>query len=337
MSEDPLAAHALKAAVACVLLLLAALARATTAAQLAGGPARTADLPGPSLGETQRRAAVLMGELAWAAFLAPSLILIIQATSGLAPLAGLAGAVAVAAYAGLVLGTALPTRIGERHAGAFARRGGPLLRAISLPLRPFVSHLLRRRAAVTRAEPAAEEEEKLLTHLIDASGDGSADEEPETLLVRKLLGRVLHLRETPVSAIMRPRAEIVWIRQRESAAAAARVMRESKHSRVPVCGRDLNDVVGILHLKDVFLARHGAESGATVGAISRQPSFVGQELALSALLARWRRGTGTLSVVRDHGGRVVGIVTLSDVLDWLLEGIETESRLPNTRTTNTET
>jgi putative hemolysin len=335
MSEDPLAAQALKAVVACVLLLFAALARATTAAQLAGAPARTADFPGPA--ETGRRAAVLMGELVWAAFIAPSLILIIQAASGLVPQAGLTGAVAVSAYAGLVLGTALPARIGERHAGAFARRGEPILRAISLPLRPFVSHLLRRRAAVTRAEPAAEEEEKLLTRLIDASGDGGAEEEPETLLVRKLLGRVLHLRETPVSAIMRQRAEIVWIGQREPAAAAARVMRESKHSRVPVCGRDLDDVVGILHLKDVFLARHGAGSGATVGAISRQPSFVDQELALSALLARWRRGAGTLSVVRDRGGRVVGIVTLSDVLDWLLQGIEAEGRPPNTRTTNTVT
>jgi CBS domain containing-hemolysin-like protein len=65
-----------------------------------------------------------------------------------------------------------------------------------------------------------------------------------------------------------------------------------------------------------------------MGAIGRQPSFVDEQLSLTALLARWRHGGGTMSVVRDRGGHVTGVVTLSDVLDWLLEAVEGEAVVP---------
>jgi CBS domain containing-hemolysin-like protein len=140
----------------------------------------------------------------------------------------------------------------------------------------------------------------------------------EAALVRRFLGRVLHLRETPVARIMRPREAIVWIGQREEARVAAELMSSSGHSRIPVCGRDLDDVVGILHLKDVFLALVGGPAQVTMGSIARQPSLITADMPLASVLATWRHASGTMSLVRDEAGRVIGLVTLADMIDWIL-------------------
>jgi putative hemolysin len=167
----------------------------------------------------------------------------------------------------------------------------------------------------------------LLKRLLDATGDAETEAGPEAEVMRQLLGRVLHLRETPVRSVMGPRSGIVWIGHREGPEAAARLMRESGHSRIPVCGRDLDDVIGTLHLKDVFLALHGVPA-ATAGALAREPMFVDDDATLSLLLARWRRGGGTMAVVRDRSGIVVGLVTLSDVSEWLLAARRRRRRPP---------
>jgi CBS domain containing-hemolysin-like protein len=62
-------------------------------------------------------------------------------------------------------------------------------------------------------------------------------------------------------------------------------------------------------------------SAPNVDVIGRQPSFVDEDLPLSALLAEWPHEGGRMSIVRNADGRVVGLVTLSDVFDWLLEPI----------------
>ena len=188
------------------------------------------------------------------------------------------------------------------------------------PQRPLEGAHRLRQEAEPLPEPAADEA-KLIERLFDASSDSSAAEDPTTQLMRQLLGRVVHMRETPVKVLMRPRTEIIWIAQRAKPDAAAELMRISGHSRIPVCGRDLDDVVSIVHRKDIFLALRGAVAATNVDAIGRQPSFVDEDLPLSALLAEWPHEGGRMSVVRNAEGRVVGLVTLSDVIDWLLEPI----------------
>jgi CBS domain containing-hemolysin-like protein len=180
---------------------------------------------------------------------------------------------------------------------------------------------VRRRAALPEAEPAADEA-KLLGRLLDATAEADAGNEVDSTAVRHLLSRVLHLRETPVTAIMRPRAAIVWVGLRDRVPVAVERMRAAGHSRLPVCGRDLDDVVGIVHLKDVFLAEQGVAAATVLSAIAREPSLVGAEASLATLLAEWRHGNGTLSLVRAASGEIVGLVTLADVIGWLLAAPE---------------
>jgi CBS domain containing-hemolysin-like protein len=305
-------------AVAAGLLALAGLARAVAARHAAsrdGGARQGAG----SKGGLDRGAELLTAELAWAALLAPALLLAGHALPRLFPGAGWLGAFAALAFAALVLAGALPARLEERSGAAETKPGtGRPLGVLGVLLRPFASHLIRQSAARPQVEPAAADEEKLLQRLLEAGAGGEAGQEGETALVRHLLGRVLHLREITVERIMRQRSEIVWIGHREPQAAAARIMRESAHSRVLVCGRELDDVIGVLHLKDVFLALHRSPKDAAIGALGREPVFVDREMPLTELLRSWRHQGGTMAIVRVSSGRVVGLVTLSDVLEWLL-------------------
>ncbi len=294
--------------VALGLLGLAALARLSAAGPIGGD------------GEARHRAELLAAELAWAALLASSLILGTHALLGLAPGLGSLIVLTLAGFAALVVADRVPSRIGQ---SAFVPRGGrspkgPVVSFLARPFRSLAGHLARQRAARPADEPAADHEEKLLHRLLDATTNGEVGEDGETAILRQLLGGMLRLRETPVASIMCPRSRIVWIGHRERPAAAALLMRESGHSRIPVCGRDLDDVVGVLHLKDAFLALHGVSAESTVGAIAREPVFVTDETPLSDLLGNWRHQSGTMSIVRDPLGRVVGLVTLRDVLEWLM-------------------
>jgi CBS domain containing-hemolysin-like protein len=313
-----------EAGLSLIFLVLAALARA---AALGSAPGDAPSRPERALGGPTRSADALAAELLWAVLLASFLLLAAHAVPVLAPaLPGLT-ALWMLAAAALVLADAAPARWGR----SWIERGNgrlPGLRLVEFLARPFRSlaaGLAHAPVNGSAAEPAAADEEKLIARLLDATNDGeTGGQEGDTAIVRRLLGRVLHLRETPVGSLMCPRSEIVWIGHRERPAAAALLMRESGHTRLPVCGRDLDDVIGVLHLKDVFIALHGVPPEATAGSIGREPSFVDVTAPLSALLAGWRHQAGTMSIVRDEDGRVVGLITLGDVLGWLLPapGIE---------------
>ena len=300
------------AGLALVLLFLAAMARALAAALAA----RRAEAPGGAPGGPEPALApALTAEILSLALLGPALLLVAHVVRALAPGAGVA--LAAAAAAGLLFGLALPVRLGAARARRPPRTPGPWLGRFAYPFRPLVAHLVRRRAALPEAEPAADEA-KLLGRLLDATGEAALESEVDTAEVRLLIGRVLHLRETPVTAIMRPRAAIVWVGLRDPVPVAVERMRAGRHSRLPLCGRDLDDVVGVVHLKDLFLVEQGVVAAPNLGAIAREPSIVGIETPLGALLAEWRHGYGTMSLVRAADGGIVGLVTLADVIGWLL-------------------
>ena len=312
--------------VALVLAGWAALARAAGAAHrvLAQGvPAGVPPLASrPAEGREAAKGheqAALLAEVMWLGLLAPALLLGAHGVIHLAPwlpwIGELSGVVAAAALA-LAVGSELPLRVGAMRPERFASLAAPLLWAAA-PLRPLAAQLGRRLASVAPPETAAAEA-RLIERLFEASNDSHEGEDEDSLAMRQLLHRVLHLRETPVSDLMRPRDVIVWIGQRAKPEAAAEIMRATRHSRIPVCGRDLDDVVSILHLKDVFLALSGAMQAVTADAIGRQPSLVPPGLSLSGLLAGWRIEGGQMSIVRETSGKVVGLITLGDVIDWLL-------------------
>jgi CBS domain containing-hemolysin-like protein len=332
MNELSLPLLLLEFTLAILIAGLAALARAALGAHRVlarGGPAEAPlqeDSAGAGAARAGHQSAALTAEVMWLGLLSPALLLAAHAAQGIASPFGPFSGFALAAVLALAVGSDLPLRLGARWPRRVAGLARPLL-AAAAPLRPLAAQLGRRRSTAPTPEPA-KDEAKLIERLFDASTDSGAAEDPVTQLMRQLLGRVVHLRETPVKALMHPRSEIVWVAQRARPEAAAELMRLAGHSRLPVCGRDLDDVVSIVHRKDVFLALQGAVSAPNVDAIARQPSFVAEDESLATLLAGWPHEGGRMSIVRDREGRVVGLITLNDVIDWLLEPITQAAAAP---------
>jgi CBS domain containing-hemolysin-like protein len=121
---------------------------------------------------------------------------------------------------------------------------------------------------------------------------------------------------------MQPREDMVWLRQSESLEAAVDLLQRTGQARVVLVGRDLDDVLGILHLKDLFVAVHRNGDRPPLTRVARQPTFVRDDRPLALLISDWRRTGGSVSVVRDARGRVAGLIALPHVLRWLLADLE---------------
>jgi CBS domain containing-hemolysin-like protein len=303
-----------------LVVLAGALARASMAA--AGADRRRA-----TQREVERR---LAARLLWFATIPGAFLLMrhVEPPVDGGALTTLAG-YGVAALLLVVLLDALPWRLGRRFPAVFEMRLAPLLRLIELPVLPLASVMASRRAYETVSEPTAADEELLIGKLIDEAAEEHEVGEPALGAgERELLGRVLRMRETTVRALMQPRASLPRLAAGASPSEAADLFARTGTARLVVTGRDLDDVLGVLHLKDTFLALRRRRNVRGLGGLVRQATFVRDDTPLATLIAGWRRLGGSVSVVRDGTDRVVGLISLSDVLRWLLADLPADDVEP---------
>jgi len=146
---------------------------------------------------------------------------------------------------------------------------------------------------------------------------------------REIIGNVMEFRDVGVSAIMTPRTEIQGVEVNEGLLAAARVLAESGHSRIPVYEGSLDTIIGVVTARDVVQA--AAEKGLTAGSLRpwvRTAYFVPETKPLSKLLAEMRREKVKLAIALDEYGGTAGLVTLGDILRELVGDIHDEFDVP---------
>jgi CBS domain containing-hemolysin-like protein len=140
----------------------------------------------------------------------------------------------------------------------------------------------------------------------------------------ELLENALDFVDRTVRQIMVPRGDIVSLdvnRPYEENLAAAR---RGGHTRYPLCDGDLDRVVGVVHIKDLFLLATAGSSPPDLRTISREPLFVPESLGAQALLTLIQKQRVHLGIVVDEYGGTSGIVTLEDVLEELIGEIQDE-------------
>jgi len=139
---------------------------------------------------------------------------------------------------------------------------------------------------------------------------------------------VFHFGDKVARDVLTPRSDIVALPHDTSLDAAARVCFESGYTRLPVYRETLDQVVGVLHAKDLLHAREGAateEGGApSIETVMRPASFVLESQHLDDVLATFRRESAHLALVVDEYGQVAGLVTLEDVLEEIVGEIHDE-------------
>jgi magnesium and cobalt transporter len=140
---------------------------------------------------------------------------------------------------------------------------------------------------------------------------------------RLLIANVLRLRETTADDVMVPRADIVAMRSDVTLDQAIELIRNDGHSRLPVYREQLDDVIGMVHIKDVF-ACVGRPEGFTLEAILRKPLMVAPQMPVLDLLAQMRLQRIHLALVVDEYGGIDGLVTIEDLVETITGDIADE-------------
>ncbi|MCY3929180.1 MAG: hemolysin family protein [Acidobacteria bacterium] len=138
---------------------------------------------------------------------------------------------------------------------------------------------------------------------------------------RELLDNVFELSDRNARQVMVPRTEVVYMDATEPIEANLDVARRSGHTRFPLCDGDLDQLIGLVHIKDLFIAE---EPPASLREIARETFAVPETLSLDQLLARMRHEHVHMAAVVDEYGGVAGIVTLENVLEEIVGEIQDE-------------
>ncbi len=162
--------------------------------------------------------------------------------------------------------------------------------------------------------------EELTRLLADSLDRGVLDDDEHALL-----SGAIGFAARPIAEIMVPRGEMVAVSASTAVAGVETVLVESGHSRLPVTGRGLDDVLGFLHAKDL-LDVPVAERGLPVpGRLVRPLLKVTADRSLDQVLVTMQRARLHLALVLDHDGRTAGLVTLEDLLEEVVGEIRDET------------
>jgi CBS domain containing-hemolysin-like protein len=223
--------------------------------------------------------------------------------------------------------------VGRVHAEALLDRLWPLASLLRRVMLPFTAvsrrvealgYKLARRSA-TAPRPRSVEVE---IHTTEQPDEDIVDDLPESS--RGVLERVVELAHRDVAGLMTPRSAMIALPASVSAAEAARVFHDSGRSRIPLFGENRDDIVGILHVKDLFAAwvEEDEPQPPSPRKLARPAFCVPETKNANELLNEFRMRRTHQAIVLDEYGGVSGLVTLEDLLEHVVGPIDDEHDVP---------
>jgi CBS domain containing-hemolysin-like protein len=182
--------------------------------------------------------------------------------------------------------------------------------------------LLRRR----EAESVRDRVEELLEGEHHEAGrpEGEEDQTGLDLHERLLLRNVLRLRDKTADDVMVPRADILAMSEDLTLDQAIKLIQREGHSRFPVFRENLDDIVGMVHIKDVFAAVGRDPAGFSLRNILRRPLLVVPTVPVLDLLLQMRAARIHMALVVDEYGGIDGLVTIEDLVETIVGDISDE-------------
>jgi putative hemolysin len=232
-------------------------------------------------------------------------------------------AVLVATVLLVAVGELWPRRILPEHGVRFAVAIAPSMLAVSRLLRPILYPLERMTRSLpeprlTSVSEITESELRQLTAL--GRSEGSIDEHEG-----QIIERAFRLEDTRVWDIMTPRVDIFAWSDALTLEEIAPQFGSVPYSRVPVYDESIDDVTGVLYLRDAYQALIAGQKGTPLRSLARQPLVVPGSLPLTRLLRDFQNRRIHLALVVDEYGGIDGLVTLEDVIEELVGEIEDET------------
>ncbi|HEY6004845.1 MAG TPA: hemolysin family protein [Anaeromyxobacter sp.] len=240
-----------------------------------------------------------------------------------------ATAVAVSATAATALilffGEIVPKTLAKRYPIRTALATIPLLRVLAFVLWPVSTAVTRAAVPVVRllggkADPAPGVTGEEIEYLIEmGTKEGVLDAVKE-----ELLNSVLEFADRVAKEIMIPRTRVVAIDREASRDELLRVVTENPYSRMPVYSGSIDEIVGILLVRDIVAKVREGDPAALLQQL-KPAFFVPEQMKISRLLKEMQRRKTHLAVVVDEFGGTSGIVTLEDVIEEIVGEIQDEA------------
>ncbi|MDO5076045.1 hemolysin family protein [Corynebacterium sp.] len=172
-----------------------------------------------------------------------------------------------------------------------------------------------------RDGPFANEHE--LREMVDIAQEHGIVQQEE----RRMIQSVFDLGSTTARSVMVPRPEMVWIEQEKTAGHATALCVRSGHSRIPVVGENVDDIVGVVYLKDLVQRTYHATDGGhsvRVSDVMRKATFVPDSKRLDSLLHEMQLHRFHIAMLVDEYGGIAGLISIEDILEEIVGEIADE-------------
>lgn len=239
-------------------------------------------------------------------------------------------ALAVAAISMVVVGYVFlgvaPQTLGRQHPERIAMRTLGLTRFVTIFLNPLSRLFIAIGNAITpgkgfREGPFSTQAE--LRELVDMAGADSVIEDEE----RQMIHSVFELGDTVAREVMVPRTEMVWVESTKTLRQAMSLGLRSGYSRIPVVGESIDDIVGVIYVKDIakrIFEHSEAQTTERVSDLMRPVYLVPDSRLVDELLRDMQSARTHLAVLVDEYGGTAGLVTIEDVLEEIVGEISDE-------------
>ena len=223
-------------------------------------------------------------------------------------------------YITLVIGEISPKSLALQHAEPIALFVSGPLTAISYITAPLVKLITWSSNALIKpfggtasfAPPILSEEE--LKMLVEAGEEEGVLEEEE----KEMIHSIFEFTDTVARKVMVPRTDIKAVEINEPVDELLNVIMTEGHSRVPVYDETIDNIVGIVHAKDLLKAVHANGGKVTIRELMRPPYVIPENKKVDELLAEFKKNKIQMAIVVDEYGGTAGLVTVEDLLEEIV-------------------
>jgi putative hemolysin len=234
----------------------------------------------------------------------------------------------ILSYFTLVFGELVPKRIAMKNPEILALKAVGVLNGVSIAFKPFVSLLSHSTNAVARlfgVEPGDETNnvtEEEIRMMVDVGEETGAIEESE----KEMINNIFEFNDRTASEIMTHRTEISAVEDTASLKDIIDLAMNEGFSRIPVFKEDLDDIIGIIYVKDLlkFVGTPVDNANFDIKKIMRPPLIIPKSKRCQEIFVELTEKKQHMAVVIDEYGGTAGIVTMEDVLESIVGNIQDE-------------
>ncbi|MDB5232557.1 MAG: HlyC/CorC family transporter [Chitinophagaceae bacterium] len=230
---------------------------------------------------------------------------------------GTAIIVIIITYFTLVIGELLPKRIGLSNPEKFAKLLAGPMRIVSLITFPFIwllsksTNVLVKLMGIKRNDTQVTEEE--IKAIISEGTEHGAIEEAE----QEIIERVFHLGDRNITSLMTHRTDITWLDINSKVKDAKNIIKESAFSVYPVCEGSIDNIKGVVSLKDIFFA----DDETPIRSLCKTGMYVPENNSAYQVLEKFKECKAHYTFIVDEYGSVQGLITLNDILDAIVGNV----------------